>query len=182
MTNDELRDERQKLLEDLLAAADREIALEAERDQLRADNAAMAKRLEEAEAKIAQLDPTCVWEPFTTGRLNVLCKKCRWPRDGGPFRHIDAPASSPTTEAVPHEFLCRFASSHPAGCSKSCLCEHCDQMQWQCTGGNPEPAASSLGHRFKCGKNKDGEDCGTPTCSCEGCGRPRNAHESKETP
>jgi hypothetical protein len=32
---------------------------------------------------------SCVWDPFTTGRGTVLCTKCRWSKDRGPFRHVD---------------------------------------------------------------------------------------------
>lgn len=36
-----------------------------------------------------RLRRTCIWDPYTTGRGNVLCKTCRWPRDRGPFVHVN---------------------------------------------------------------------------------------------
>lgn len=66
---------------------------------------ALARRALEAEAKgrdderrRVRLELSCVWDPFTTDRLNELCKTCRWPRNMGPYIHIDP--NDPDADAI----------------------------------------------------------------------------------
>jgi hypothetical protein len=52
----------------------------------------------------------------------------------GGNHYLNTAPPPPEAAGPGHAFCCKFASSHPAGCSKACLCDICDEMQWKCTG------------------------------------------------
>jgi hypothetical protein len=53
---------------------------------------ALATRAIEAaaeERRLVRIELSCIWDPTTTHRLTEICKTCQWPRNRGPFIHVD---------------------------------------------------------------------------------------------